>query len=55
MSGDVEGYNHVRKSVERENAILVTANAAGEGVMELLNEMKAKALEGTQTGLSAYS
>jgi flagellin len=55
MSGDVEGYNRVRESAERANAILDTANAAGEGIMELLNEMKAKTLAATQAGLSAGS
>ena len=55
MTTDVQAYSRVRESNDRANAILDTAIAAGEGVMELLNEMKAKALAGTQTGLSAGS
>ena len=55
MTTDVEAYSRVRESNDRANAILDTAIAAGEGVMELLNEMKAKALAGTQSGLSASS
>jgi len=55
MSTDVEAYSRVRESNDRATAILDTAIAAGEGVMELLNEMKAKALAATQTGLSAGS
>ena len=48
MTTDVQAYSRVRESNDR-------AVAAGEGVMESLNEMKAKALAGTQTGLSAGS
>ncbi|AMS29847.1 MAG TPA: flagellin [Hyphomonadaceae bacterium] len=55
MSTDVESYSRVRESNERATAILDTGIAAGEGIMELLNEMKAKALAATQTGLSAGS
>jgi flagellin len=55
MTTDVQAYSRVRESNDRANAILDTAIAAGEGVMELLNEMKAKALAGTQTGLSTGS
>ena len=55
MTTDVESYNRVRESNERASAILDTAIAAGEGIMELLNEMKAKALAATQTGLSSGS
>jgi flagellin len=55
MTTDVESYNRVRESNERASAILDTAIAAGEGIMELLNEMKAKALAATQSGLSSGS
>lgn len=55
MSTDVEAYSRVRESNDRATAILDTAIAAGEGIMELLNEMKAKALAATQTGLSVGS
>ena len=55
MSTDVQSYSRVRESNDRATAILDTAIAAGEGIMELLNEMKAKALAATQTGLSAGS
>ena len=55
MGSDVLAYDKVRESTERGTAILDTAIAAGEGIMELLNEMKSKALAATQTGLSASS
>ena len=55
MSADVKAYDRVRESNERAGAILDTAIAAGESIMELLNEMKSKALAATQSGLSAGS
>ncbi|GBF57702.1 flagellin [Candidatus Phycosocius bacilliformis] len=55
MSSDVMAYGRVRESNERAGAILDTAIAAGEGIMELLNEMKGKALAASQAGLSAAS
>lgn len=55
MTADVKAYDRVRESNERAGAILDTAIAAGESIMELLNEMKGKALAATQTGLSAGS
>ena len=55
MNADVSAYGRVRESNERAGAILDTAIAAGESIMELLNEMKGKALAASQTGLSAAS
>ena len=55
MATDVQSYSRVRESNERAKAILDTGIAAGEGIMELLNEMKAKALAATQPGLSTAS
>jgi flagellin len=55
MTSDVKAYDRVRESNERAGAILDTAIAAGEAIMELLNEMKGKALAASQTGLSAGS
>jgi flagellin len=55
MTSDVKAYSRVTESVERAGAILDTAIAAGESIMELLNEMKGKALAATQPGLSAGS
>ena len=55
MATDVQSYSRVRESNDRAKAILDTGIAAGEGIMELLNEMKAKALAATQPGLSTAS
>ncbi|GBF58644.1 flagellin [Candidatus Phycosocius bacilliformis] len=53
MRSDVTAYDRVRESVDRAASILDTAVAAGESIMELLNEMKGKALAATQPGNSA--
>jgi flagellin len=53
MRSDVTAYDRVRESVDRAAAILDTGIAAGESIMELLNEMKGKALAGTQANNSA--
>ena len=55
MTSDVKAYDRVRESNDRAGAILDTAVAAGESIMELLNEMKSKALAATLAGLSAAS
>jgi flagellin len=53
MRSDVTAYDRVRESVDRAASILDTGIAAGESIMELLNEMKGKALAASQAGLSA--
>ncbi len=53
MRSDVGAYDRVRETNERASALVDTALAAGESVMELLNEMKGRALAATQAGLSA--
>jgi flagellin len=53
MKSDVSAYDKVVESNSRASAMVDTAVAAGESVMELLNEMKGKALSATQSGLSA--
>ena len=53
MRSDVTAYDRVRESTDRAASILDTGIAAGESIMELLNEMKGKALAGSQAGLSA--
>jgi flagellin len=53
MKSDVGAYDRVRESADRAASILDTGIAAGESIMELLNEMKGKALAGSQAGLSA--
>ena len=53
MRSDVSAYDRVRESVDRAASILDTGIAAGESIMELLKEMKGKALAGTQPGNSA--
>ncbi len=55
MTSDVKAYGRVRESNERAAAILDTGIAAAESIMELLNEMKGKALAATQPGLSTGS
>jgi flagellin len=55
MGNDVKSYDRVRESTERAGAILDTAISAAESILELLNEMKGKALAAKQTGLSAGS
>ena len=52
-SSDVSAYNRVRESIDRASAMLDTAMAAGEAIMDLLDQMKSKALAGTQTNNSA--
>ena len=49
---DVGAYDRVRESADRAASILDTGIAAGESIMELLNEMKGKALAGSQAGNS---
>jgi flagellin len=53
MRSDVGAYDRVRESTDRAASILDTGIAAGESIMELLNEMKGKALAGSQAGLTA--
>jgi len=53
MRSDVGAYDRVRESTDRAASILDTGIAAGESIMELLNEMKGKALAASQTGVSA--
>ena len=53
MSSDVMAYDRVIESNNRASSVLDTAMAAGESIMDLLNEMKGKALAATQPGLSA--
>jgi flagellin len=52
MRSDVGAYDRVRESADRAASILDTGIAAGESIMELLNEMKGKALAASQAGLS---
>ncbi|KAF0183546.1 MAG: flagellin [Hyphomonadaceae bacterium] len=53
MKSDVMAYDRVIESNERATALVDTGLAAGESIMELLNEMKGKALAASQAGLSA--
>jgi flagellin len=55
MRSDVTAYDRVRESTDRAASILDTGIAAGESIMELLNEMKGKALAASQAGLSTGS
>jgi flagellin len=53
MRSDVSAYDRVVESNENASAKVDIAISAGESIMELLNEMKGKALAGSQAGLSA--
>jgi flagellin len=53
MRSDVSAYDRVVESNDRASAQVDVAISAGESIMELLNEMKGKALAGSQAGLSA--
>jgi flagellin len=52
MRSDVSAYDRVTESTDKALAQVDTAIAAGESVMDLLNQMKGKALAGSQAGLS---
>lgn len=53
MRSDVGAYERVIESNENASAKVDVAISAGESIMELLNEMKGKALAGSQVGISA--
>jgi flagellin len=53
MRSDVSAYDRVVESNDQASARVDVAISAGESIMELLNEMKGKALAASQTGLSA--
>jgi flagellin len=53
MRSDVSAYDRVVESNERASAKVDVAISSGESIMELLNEMKGKALAASQVGLSA--
>jgi flagellin len=53
MRSDVSAYDRVVESNDRASAKVDVAIASGESIMELLNEMKGKALAASQVGLSA--
>jgi flagellin len=53
MRSDVSAYDRVVESNDTASARVDVAISAGESIMELLNEMKGKALAASQTGLSA--
>jgi flagellin len=52
LRSDVTAYDRVRESTDRASSVLDTAIAAGESIMELLNEMKGKALAASLAGNS---
>ena len=52
MRSDVSAYERVTESNNTASAKVDVAISAGESIMELLNEMKGKALAASQTGLS---
>ena len=53
MRSDVSAYDRVVESNNTASAKVDVAISAGESIMELLNEMKGKALAASQVGLSA--
>ena len=52
LRSDVSAYDRVVESNETASAKVDIAISAGESIMELLNEMKGKALAASQVGLS---
>jgi flagellin len=52
MRSDVSAYDRVVESTDRASAKVDLAINSGESIMELLNEMKGKALAASQVGLS---
>jgi flagellin len=53
MRSDVSAYDRVVESNDQASSRVDVAISAGESIMELLNEMKGKALAASQVGLSA--
>jgi flagellin len=53
LRSDVSAYDRVIESNDTASARVDVAISAGESIMELMNEMKGKALAASQTGLSA--
>jgi flagellin len=53
MRSDVSAYDRVTESADKAVAQVDTAIAAGESIMDLMNQMKGKALAASQVGLSA--
>ncbi|MEN9856675.1 MAG: hypothetical protein RL186_1163 [Pseudomonadota bacterium] len=53
MRSDVSAYDRVLESNSSASAKVDVAISAGESIMELLNELKGKALAASQAGLSA--
>jgi flagellin len=52
MRSDVQAYDRVVESNQTASAKVDVAISSGESIMELLNEMKGKALAASQAGLS---
>jgi flagellin len=53
MRSDISAYDRVTESTDKASAQVDTAIAAGESIMDLLNQMKGQALAASQEGLSA--
>jgi flagellin len=52
MKSDVSAYDRVAESADKAVAQVDTAIAAGESIMDLMNQMKGKALAATQDNIS---
>jgi flagellin len=55
MRSDISAYDRVTESNAQASSKLDVAISAGESIMELLNEMKGKALAASQVGLSVQA
>lgn len=53
MKSDISAYDRVSESANKAIAQVDTAIAAGESIMDLMNQMKGKALAATQDNISA--
>ena len=55
MTSDVQAYAAVNRSIDTVKSVVDTAVAAGESVMDLMNQMKEKALAASDASIDANS
>lgn len=55
MTSDVQAYAAVNRSIDTVSSVVDTAVAAGESVMDLMNQMKEKALAASDASIDANS
>jgi flagellin len=55
MTSDVQAYGAVNRSIDTVASVVDTAVAAGESIMDLMNQMKEKALAASDASIDANS